>query len=312
MGDVALAWTALGMLLAFAVGAACIAALLDVAFAWRRARYTPVLLAEGAVLAIAAGLASRPLPHEFPRIAGCLAFAMGMQNAVVTRFSGAVVRTTHITGVITDLGMEIWALLRGAARRAVTSSSLNPSSSDDMRAALLHLGLLTAFVLGAIGGGLTLLIVLCACAVHAAERGHSLIVDSAGTPTGATSCTQPSTRPMGSPPPSGCGSVVVEQSEGARALQVRSRIAEVLRCVTDQPFPRSTWLARTTITLTVDASGRVRTSTADGGEVGNQKSDQTSDRKTIATRCAAAVLGEMTLSPGDAGTTRVRLLLAAH
>lgn len=36
-----------------------------------------------------------------------LAFLMGMQNATVTRISGAVVRTTHITGMITDLGIEL-------------------------------------------------------------------------------------------------------------------------------------------------------------------------------------------------------------
>ncbi|MCP1216508.1 DUF1275 domain-containing protein [Acetobacter orientalis] len=36
-----------------------------------------------------------------------LAFLMGMQNATVTRISGAVVRTTHVTGMITDLGIEM-------------------------------------------------------------------------------------------------------------------------------------------------------------------------------------------------------------
>jgi uncharacterized membrane protein YoaK (UPF0700 family) len=34
------------------------------------------------------------------------AFAMGLQNATITQISGAVVRTTHVTGVITDLGLE--------------------------------------------------------------------------------------------------------------------------------------------------------------------------------------------------------------
>jgi uncharacterized membrane protein YoaK (UPF0700 family) len=38
--------------------------------------------------------------------AACLAAAMGMQNSFVTRLSGAVVRTTHLTGVVTDLGIE--------------------------------------------------------------------------------------------------------------------------------------------------------------------------------------------------------------
>ncbi|HWE04310.1 MAG TPA: YoaK family protein [Tepidisphaeraceae bacterium] len=34
------------------------------------------------------------------------AFAMGLQNATITKISGAVVRTTHLTGVTTDLGIE--------------------------------------------------------------------------------------------------------------------------------------------------------------------------------------------------------------
>lgn len=32
---------------------------------------------------------------------------MGLQNATVTRISGSVVRTTHVTGMITDLGIEL-------------------------------------------------------------------------------------------------------------------------------------------------------------------------------------------------------------
>jgi hypothetical protein len=32
--------------------------------------------------------------------------AMGLQNATVTRISGSEVRTTHLTGVVTDLGLE--------------------------------------------------------------------------------------------------------------------------------------------------------------------------------------------------------------
>ena len=36
-----------------------------------------------------------------------LCAAIGMQNALVTRLSGAVVRTTHLTGVFTDLGIEM-------------------------------------------------------------------------------------------------------------------------------------------------------------------------------------------------------------
>jgi uncharacterized membrane protein YoaK (UPF0700 family)/anti-anti-sigma regulatory factor len=38
---------------------------------------------------------------------GVASLAMGMQNATITRISGGVVRTTHMTGVFTDLGIEI-------------------------------------------------------------------------------------------------------------------------------------------------------------------------------------------------------------
>lgn len=37
---------------------------------------------------------------------GLAAGAMGLQNATITRISSGVVRTTHLTGVITDLGLE--------------------------------------------------------------------------------------------------------------------------------------------------------------------------------------------------------------
>lgn len=39
--------------------------------------------------------------------------ACGLQNALATTYSGAVVRTTHVTGVVTDLGIAIGRRLRG-------------------------------------------------------------------------------------------------------------------------------------------------------------------------------------------------------
>ncbi len=40
-------------------------------------------------------------------IACCLLFAMGLQNSLVTKVSQSVVRTTHLTGLFTDLGIEV-------------------------------------------------------------------------------------------------------------------------------------------------------------------------------------------------------------
>lgn len=40
-------------------------------------------------------------------IAFVLLYAMGLQNSLVTRISNSVVRTTHLTGLFTDLGIEL-------------------------------------------------------------------------------------------------------------------------------------------------------------------------------------------------------------
>lgn len=40
-------------------------------------------------------------------IACLLLFSMGLQNSYVTKISNAIVRTTHLTGLFTDLGIEI-------------------------------------------------------------------------------------------------------------------------------------------------------------------------------------------------------------
>ena len=48
------------------------------------------------------------LRSNYPNlIAFTLLFAMGLQNSLVTRISDAVVRTTHLTGLFTDLGIEL-------------------------------------------------------------------------------------------------------------------------------------------------------------------------------------------------------------
>lgn len=48
------------------------------------------------------------------RAGDCLAaMACGLQNAMATHYSGAVIRTTHMTGIITDLGIAVGLKLRG-------------------------------------------------------------------------------------------------------------------------------------------------------------------------------------------------------
>lgn len=45
---------------------------------------------------------------EYPNLIVCLLlFSMGLQNSFVTKISNAIVRTTHLTGLFTDLGIEL-------------------------------------------------------------------------------------------------------------------------------------------------------------------------------------------------------------
>lgn len=52
--------------------------------------------------------------HRGPLLVFGLSMLMGLQNAVVTRISKARVRTTHVTGMITDIGIELGNLMHAA------------------------------------------------------------------------------------------------------------------------------------------------------------------------------------------------------
>jgi len=60
------------------------------------------------LILISIGLMSNISEMESPElIVGLLLFAMGLQNSFVTKISNAVVRTTHLTGLFTDLGIDL-------------------------------------------------------------------------------------------------------------------------------------------------------------------------------------------------------------
>jgi uncharacterized membrane protein YoaK (UPF0700 family) len=70
----------------------------------------PALL-ESAVLFSAALLGPLLVDQHPDVLAFLLLFAMGLQNSLVTTISNATVRTTHLTGLFTDLGIELSQLL---------------------------------------------------------------------------------------------------------------------------------------------------------------------------------------------------------
>ncbi len=64
-----------------------------------------LLLATFAVIFATLG-ADAPTGATLWCLVGLASIAMGLQNATITRISGGVVRTTHMTGIFTDLGLE--------------------------------------------------------------------------------------------------------------------------------------------------------------------------------------------------------------
>jgi uncharacterized membrane protein YoaK (UPF0700 family) len=69
-------------------------------------------------------------------LTGIASFAMGLQNATITRISSGIVRTTHITGVLTDLGLETTQFLLWVRDRNLDSPPLPPRAL--LRSASVH------------------------------------------------------------------------------------------------------------------------------------------------------------------------------
>jgi uncharacterized membrane protein YoaK (UPF0700 family) len=113
LGALGLVVVGSGSLLPFMLGAACSAVLIN----WGRrhslsSRYALPLMLEAMLLLIFGTLGWMAHPSGvFTAIAvPLLCFVMGLQNATITKISGARMRTTHVTGIVTDIGIELGKL----------------------------------------------------------------------------------------------------------------------------------------------------------------------------------------------------------
>lgn len=109
-----------GGLVSFVAGAASSAMLVN--YARRRrmhSEYALPLLVEASLLICFGVLGARLSSIQglfVPATVMLLCFIMGLQNAVITKLSHAEIRTTHLTGIVTDIGIELGKLLyRNAA-----------------------------------------------------------------------------------------------------------------------------------------------------------------------------------------------------
>lgn len=138
---------AIGALLFFVAGAATTAVLVNMG-RQRQAHsiYALPLLLEAACL-LTFGLMGAWLSSLqgllVPATVSMLCFTMGLQNALITKVSRAEIRTTHVTGIVTDLGIELGRALYGMGG--------TPVHVNTTKLRLLG-GLLLAFAVGGVAG----------------------------------------------------------------------------------------------------------------------------------------------------------------
>jgi uncharacterized membrane protein YoaK (UPF0700 family) len=147
LGGFRVALTGFGAVLAFLLGAACTALLVR----WARVRrleseYAIPLLVE-AMLMVLFGLTGKAF--EGRTVLGTVAllcFTMGLQNAIVTKISGAIIRTTHLTGMVTDVGIKLGRIAFAIAKQE------RPSTAVEMNKFWLLTSLIGLFFFGGIVG----------------------------------------------------------------------------------------------------------------------------------------------------------------
>lgn len=120
----------LGILVSFALGAALSGFIVGRSALRLSHNYTLVLALES--LLIAGTLLA--IDNQTPISHYLAAIACGLQNGMFTTYSGAILRTTHVTGIVTDLGLMLGRRLRG--------------HKQDQRKARLFLIILSSFILG--------------------------------------------------------------------------------------------------------------------------------------------------------------------
>jgi uncharacterized membrane protein YoaK (UPF0700 family) len=155
VGSISLALAGLVSLSAFIAGA--ITTTLLISWARRqelRSKYALALMLEAALLLVF-GLVGANLKSFaallVPTAVLLLCFIMGLQNAIITKISNAEIRTTHMTGVVTDLGIELGRLIYWNQSKKANSIQFVKANTDKL---FIHATLLGLFFFGGIAGAI--------------------------------------------------------------------------------------------------------------------------------------------------------------
>lgn len=153
--NLALASIAAFSWIAFVAGAASTALIVN--FLRRtevRNPYAVPLLIEAALILLFGAFGGTLKRHELVDVSLAvitLCFTMGLQNALITKISRAEIRTTHLTGLSTDLGIEIGKLLYWNGNRPGDRRVPVRANWNKLR---IHATLILSFLVGGIAGAL--------------------------------------------------------------------------------------------------------------------------------------------------------------
>jgi len=153
LGHVTLALVGMVFLSSFIAGAATTAVFIN----WARRRqlhgeFALSLLLE-ALLLLLFGLLGANLDRLIevfvPTTVLLLCFIMGLQNAIVTKISKAEIRTTHMTGVVTDLGIELGRLIYWNRTATANVEHFVKADRDKLK---IHIAIFALFFTGGLAG----------------------------------------------------------------------------------------------------------------------------------------------------------------
>ena len=153
LGNMMPAIAAIFMLIAFISGSACTALIVNFSKSkYMNNIYAPVLLFEAVLLLVFGLVGSTLQSHAFLTVsftAMLLCYVMGLQNALITKISDAVIRTTHVTGLVTDIGIELGKLIYWSRYKEFAHEAEMASNRTKL---YLHGMLVCAFFAGGIAG----------------------------------------------------------------------------------------------------------------------------------------------------------------
>jgi uncharacterized membrane protein YoaK (UPF0700 family) len=149
LGSIRLVFSGLAAVLSFLLGAFLTTLLIR----WARGRgleseYALPLMIEAGLLVLF-GFTGKVFTSG--RVLGTvtlLCFTMGLQNAIITKLSNAVIRTTHLTGMVTDIGIALGRIVMA------TTDAGGRVISAELAALRLLSSLITLFFVGGVTGAL--------------------------------------------------------------------------------------------------------------------------------------------------------------